>query len=187
MGAMTLGRVGKYTISIENGFLDCECTPHEEGTEYVPCKHVFEAMKHGLDAAEEKSGRMFIPMYPDRVEGSFLVIPVHLHSAQRKGSMVPFTIGGDGVHAHRVGWVDDHEGRHAMRAVLFEWLRSHYLDAPACNSRGHANYLLSPSERRNLDLPSTTKPVICALASVYMHGECWRCLQGSGADLVPQL
>ena len=181
MGTLTLGVVENRTITDEDGILHCECMGLAEGVVYAPCKHVFAAMRSGLDCEHELGGLVFVPMYEEEVDGRHLVIESNIHHAERKGSMLPFY-----VRDERVGWLDEGEARWSMRLVLFEWLRSQYLDVSYCSSKMHSNYFLSTTEREHLDLDSKSKAIIAGIASMKMWNECWKCANQDNDDLVPR-
>lgn len=183
MATTTLGRLKGRTIQVdEYGRVYCDCMGWAPGVHYEPCQHVFSALRLRMDAQATLGTTVLVPLYTEQVDGVYLVIEVTVKHTERRGSMSPFYLGDN-----LVGWLDEGEGRWAMRPVLLEFIRSQYYDAPACASPKHSNYLLSPKERVRLDLNSASKTVIAGLASVLANGECWRCLHSVNDDLVPEI
>lgn len=183
MATLMLGEIDGYNVKDYDGKLVCDCMGSvHQGVVYEPCKHVFAAMKKGLDAQHELEGDVLVPMYDEPVDGKYLVVEATVRHSERRGSMLPFYVKGE-----RVGWLDEGEGRWSMRLVIFEWLRSQYIEVGVCQSKTHAHYFFSPKERIQLNLDSSQKSIIAGIAAMKMWDQCWKCVNQNNDDLIPQL
>jgi hypothetical protein len=186
VASVTLGEVDSNLVTETDGRLACPCMGWKPGIEYLPCKHVWEAMKRRLDATESFGPLAIVPLFRTPVHERTVIVELHLHRTDKKGSMTPFYLQGEYTTYH-VGWLDEGEARWEMRMVTLEWLRSLYRTVGQCSRADHQHYLLSATERERLDLDSALPHVIAAIASRVQYGMCWRCmLVQDSSDLVPQ-